>query len=355
MRALRAVVTCLWGLLSVGCFAGGYLAQAAAGQDELSWRRRPVKEVVADPTTTDHTRQLLALVEDVKRYGERNHLKPTGNYEEYVDLDGPAVVWVVSAAKPLSFEQKTWWFPIVGSVPYLGWFNRRDAERHAERLRGEGWDVDLRGASAYSTLGFFDDPVLSTMIRPRLGTVGGLVNVVIHESVHATHYVSGQTLFNESLADFVADSLTSIYLRERLQLGRWQIWAYEEGQIRGEERAKEFFEAYRTLETVYASNLSDAQKLAIKAKVTEIVRVKWNFSRPITNATLAQSRAYHGGIPIFAELLEHCGQNWSRFWSAVKTIDTSSFAQPQQKDIDPVLRTLMKRPCAQHDAVPTLR
>lgn len=342
---VRALLVTLLALLSTGCFAGGYIAQAAAGQDELSWRRRPVDEVIADPTTAEHTKQLLALVEDVKRYGERNHLKPTGNYEEYVELDSPAVVWVVSAAAPLSFQQKTWWFPIVGNVPYLGWFNRRDAERHAERLRKEGWDVDLRGASAYSTLGFFDDPVLSTMIRPRLGTVGGLVNVVIHESVHATHYVSGQTLFNESLADFVADSLTGIYLRDRLELSRWQIWAYEESQIRGEERAKEFFEAYRTLETVYASTLPDEEKLAIKKKVTEMVRKKWNFSRPITNATLAQSRAYHGGIPIFAELLVHCGQDWSRFWTAVKTIDESSFSMAQQKDIDPVLRQLMQRPC----------
>ncbi|MEM1031176.1 MAG: aminopeptidase [Myxococcota bacterium] len=341
----RAGVLALLAWLTTGCFTGSYLAQAAAGQDELSWRRRPVDEVVGDPRTPEHTRRLLALVEDVKRYGERNHLDPTDNYREYVDVDGPAVVWVVSAAAPLSFAQKTWWFPIVGNVPYLGWFDRRDAERHADRLRRAGWDVDLRGASAYSTLGFFDDPILSTMIRPRLGTVGGLVNVVIHESVHATHYVPGQTLFNESLADFVADRLTAVYLRRRLQLSRWQIWAYEEGQVRGAQRAREFFDAYRTLETVYASALPEATKLEIKTRVTDLVREKWGFSRPINNATLAQSRSYNGGIPVFAELLAHCDEDWGRFWAAVERIDTSSFDGPQQRDIDPVLRAVMTTPC----------
>src|SRR6185312_14274837 len=110
------------------------------------------------------------------------------------------------------FRSKTWWFPIVGRVPYLGWFDRDDAHDFADELHREGWDSDVGAADAYSTLGWFDDPVLSTMIAGGDEAVGELVNVILHESVHATLYVDGQTRFNESLAEFVAGKLTTVYL-----------------------------------------------------------------------------------------------------------------------------------------------
>ena len=200
----------------LGCLHLCYLAQAAAGQDEIRFRARPIEEALADPSLKPRIRRLLAMVADVKAYGEQHGLDATDNYSEFTQLDRPVAAWVVLAAPPLSLNPKMWWFPIVGSVPYLGWFNQRDAERHAATLRRQGWDVHLRGAGAYSTLGWFDDPVLSTMIRPRgMGDASGLVNIVLHESVHATHYVSSQSYFNESLANFVADSLTVTYLRDR--------------------------------------------------------------------------------------------------------------------------------------------
>ena len=162
----------------LGCLHLCYLAQAAAGQDEIRFRARPIEEAVADPSLKPRIRRLLAMVTDVKAYGEQHGLDATDNYSEFTQLDRPVAAWVVLAAPPLSLNPKMWWFPIVGSVPYLGWFNQRDAERHAATLRRQGWDVHLRGAGAYSTLGWFDDPVLSTMIRPRgMGDASGLVNI----------------------------------------------------------------------------------------------------------------------------------------------------------------------------------
>lgn len=323
----------------------GYLLQAVYGQDEIAFKARDIDRVLADESVPGGTRMLLALIEDVKRYGIHRHLEPTQSYEQYVDLGRPAVVWVVSASHPLRFEPHTWSFPVVGAVPYLGWFDENDAARFAAELAADGWDVDMRGASAYSTLGWFDDPVLSTMIRPQPTVVGDLVNVVLHESVHATHFVASQTYFNESLADFVADALTEEYLIERLRLDRWDLHAYREAQWRREARAARLHEAYETLSRVYASHMSDADKLAVKARVTEALQREMGFSRPINNATLAQSRAYHGGVPAFGELLAHCGGSWERFWGVIRTIDRSDFTRPQQADVSEVLDPVLARPC----------
>ena len=330
---------------SSGCFHIDYLAQAAYGQDEIAFLATPIEEVVNNPAVPQRTRKLLSLIEDVKAFGEAHALEPTNNYTEFVQLDRPVVVYVVSASEPLKFQSVTWSFPIVGSVPYLGWFNRRDAKRQAQKLREQGFDVDERGASAYSTLGWFADPVLSTMIRKDEGAVGDMINVVLHESVHATHYVSGQTFFNESLADYVADTLTLEYLRDRLQADRWTLLAFQQSQHRGAVRAKRFHQAYKRLETLYASDLPDEEKLATKARIVTKLRIDMGFWRPINNATLAQSRQYHGGTPEFDKLLSACQGDWPKFFEAVKTIDEDSFSKPQQEDVSEPVMKLAKAGC----------
>jgi predicted aminopeptidase len=332
-------------LATTSCLQVCYLAQAAAGQDDISYRARPIEEVLKDRSVDPETRSMLSLIEDVKRFGETQGIKPTNSYREYVELDRPVVVWVVSASHPLRFEPVTWWFPIVGSVPYLGYFAERDAQRFAAELREEGWDVDERGARAYSTLGWFDDPILSTMIRPRHSAVGDMVNVVIHESTHATYYVQSQSSFNESLADFVADQLTERYLTERLSLDRWELYEYREAAVQREEREKRFHKAYVDLDRLYRGKLSDADKLARKAVILRELEQDVDFWRPINNATLIGSRTYHGGNDVFGEVFAHCGRDWERFWTLMKTIDEDSFAEPQQADINPLLRRLMKKPC----------
>jgi predicted aminopeptidase len=343
---VRRSVCLLLLLLLSGCLQTNYMLQAIYGQDDISWRARPIEDAIADPAVPDHTRQMLSLIEDVKRFGEQHALKPTDSYRQFVQLNRNAAVYVVSASHPLRFESFTWWFPIVGSVPYLGWFSVNDAKRFAEDLSEAGWDVDLRGASAYSTLGWFNDPILSTMIPSRPSAVGDLVGVTLHESVHATFYISGQTYFNESLADYVGDELAMDYLRNRLQLDRWQLLAYEQAQDRRVRRAQRFHQAYKQLETLYASKeLSDQEKLDDKARITDELRREVNFWRPINNAVLAQSRQYHGAKPPFDRLLAHCAGDWRRFWLSVKRIDDESFSKPQQTAVDTVIAPLLKAPC----------
>jgi predicted aminopeptidase len=143
LKLLALVVAALALLALSGCTTGRYVAQAGCGQLDLMLRARDIGAAARDPRVPPHTRQLLSLVPEIKRFGEENSLRPTGNYHRYVELDRPAAVWVVTASEPLRFRSKTWWFPVVGTVPYLGWFDRAEAHDLAEELRAEGWDADV--------------------------------------------------------------------------------------------------------------------------------------------------------------------------------------------------------------------
>ena len=153
-------------LTQSGCLAFEYLPQAAAGQRDLIRRARDIDQLVQDGRVDGRMRQLLGQVSIIKSFGERHGLAPTPNYTKYVHVDRPAAVWVTSASAPLAFQSRSWSFPIVGSFTYLGWFHREEADRFAAKLAKEGLDVDVRGAGAYSTAGFFEDPIVSSMIAP---------------------------------------------------------------------------------------------------------------------------------------------------------------------------------------------
>src|SRR3972149_972032 len=200
-------------LASAGCFSARYVAQATSGEFRILHAARPIPEAVADPRVPARIGRLLLSVRTIKAYARARGLRPTGNYESYADLRRSAAVWVVQGCAPLAFDVKRWRFPIVGTIPYLGFFDEGAARRYAGALaRQEGLDVDVRVASAFSTLGWFHDPVLSTMIPGTDDALGELANVVLHESVHATLYVKDQSAFDESLASFVADRLTLPWL-----------------------------------------------------------------------------------------------------------------------------------------------
>ena len=329
-----------------GCTTGRYLAQAGCGQIDLLLRARSIDAAARDPHTDPHTRALLGQVAEIKRFGEQNSLRPTASYHRYVALDRTAVVWVVTASEPLRFRPKTWWFPIVGTVPYLGWFDRDDAHQLADELRADGWDSDVGAADAYSTLGWFDDPVLSTMIPEGEEAVGELVNVILHESTHATLYIDGQTRFNESLAEYTAGKLTLTYLDQRYGPSSREKTAYLDAEHRGAERAAIMHRAYETLARLYASHLSREEKLAEKARVLDALRAETRFHRPINNATLAAFKNYNSGTTELDALLHACGGSWQRFFGTLATLKKKgSFPAPNQAELGPVLQPLIQRGC----------
>ncbi len=328
-----------------GCGTVRYLFQASKGQLELSNRAQPIAQVLENERTSPELKRLLERIPEMKNFAEAHGIKPTKNYTEYVQLNRTAASYVVSACRPLQFESKKWSFPIVGSFPYLGWFNVEDAKEYAEELKKENWDVDLRGARAFSTLGWFRDPVLSTMIPEGDEALGELADVIIHESVHATKYVNGQSYFNESLASFVAERLAPIYLERVRGKDSVEYKAYVEAQKDYALREKLMHEAYINLEKLYASEKSDEVKLQEKKALLDELKQKVKAKRDINNATLIQFKTYGTGMAEFEALLKTCQSDWQRFLTSLNRIDRSSFSESQQEDLKAVILPLVKDGC----------
>ncbi len=193
-------------LLVAAVLLGGcsptYVIRAGYEEAKILWRREPIATVLARPDLEPEVRRKLALVLDARRYAEGIGIKVGGSFTTLSYVDGPTMLYVLTATPQTSLEPHTWWFPIVGSVPYKGFFDRALAEAEAKRLVARGLDTSIRGAAAFSTLGWFDDPLL----RHQLAADDvALVNLVLHETYHNTFYAKGAhaTAFNESLATFV--------------------------------------------------------------------------------------------------------------------------------------------------------
>ncbi|AUX46289.1 hypothetical protein SOCE26_077940 [Sorangium cellulosum] len=343
-RAAAALLALALISLLSACTQVRYVAQASLGQLSMAWRAEPLKDAASDARRPWRTRALLREVPHIKRFGERHGLTPTGNYRTYVELDRPAAVWVVSACEPLRFRSKTWSFPIVGTVPYLGWFDLDDARAFAAPLKAAGWDVDVRPAGAYSTLGWLEDPVLSTMIDDGDEALGELANVVLHESLHATLYLKGQTRLNESLANFVGNELAKVYLDERVGPSSVEKTSYLRGQERSEARVRALHAAYVELNRLYSSPAPDAEKRAEKQAVLARLAAKIGARRPLNNAALVQFRVYNSGAPELSALLATCGGSWPRFLGALRQLEDHRFSAPQE-NIGKVVEPLIQAGC----------
>jgi predicted aminopeptidase len=216
MKRARFFSSCLLGTLSVVALSGcqmPYLIKSAYSQADLLRRRVPIDEALKNESLTEQQKAKLKLAVDARVFAEKElGLKATENYTSYVQLDRPFVTYVVSAAPKNELTHHLWRYPVVGSLPYKGFFNPDDAKEEADKLKAEGLDVYVRGVSAYSTLGWFRDPILSSMLVYRDFE---LVNTVIHETVHATVYIKSEADFNERLATFIGHKGTELFYAQR--------------------------------------------------------------------------------------------------------------------------------------------
>ncbi len=333
-------------LFGSGCTSLRYVTQAAAGQYELVARAEDIDVLVREKRVTPRTRRLLAAIPAMKRFGEARGLKATTNYTTYVNLNRPYVVWVVTASEPLAFASKTWSFPLVGSFNYLGWFKEADARAFARDLSAAGWDIDVRGSPAYSTTGFFKDPVLSTMIPDGPHVLGELASTILHESTHATVFVHNQSILNESIANFVGDHMAVDFLDAVVGKGSKEEREFVAVEAFFEKRGASFHQAVIDLEALYASALPDPEKLAKKEAILADLKARTHYSRPITNATLIQYRTYHSGKAELATLFTRCDGDWTRFVARLKTLEKASFTKKQEKEVGPILAKLAEAPCA---------
>ncbi len=325
-----------------GCLMTRYLAQAAGGQLDLLARARPIDQVITDPETPERTRVLLTEIAGIKAFGARMGLDTSKNYTRYVDVAASGTVWFVGAAPALSFEARSWCFPIAGCFTGLGWFDEAEAVRHRDQLRRDGWDAMARPAGAYSTGGWFPDPVVSSMLSPDDDAFAALANVLIHESVHATVLIPDQMYFNEGLAEYVGDTLTDVWLVERFGAGAPERAAWAAAQAARAVRVDRSFAAYQELAALYTSKQPDPAKLAAKATIIDrLVEDLTLWERP-NNASLVELRLYKAHYDGFARVHAACGDARALV-TAAGTLERGDFEEPLQEDLTRVLRMIEQR------------
>jgi predicted aminopeptidase len=311
-----------------------YLVKSGYNQLKLLSNREPIEDVIKKPDTTPKLKQKLELSLKVRDFAEKKlRLKSTDNYKTYVDIKRPFVTYIVTAAEKWQLEPKLYWYPIVGSLPYKGYFDKDDANEEAKTFDTTKYDTMVRGVSAYSTLGWFDDPILSTMIE---GDDHYLVNLIIHESTHATLYFKSQADFNERLASFIGNIGTELYY---LDIEGEKSKTLESlRQAEGDEKLfSEFISqtinnlrAWYKTEKGITEEMREAQFAAISKRFqTEVLpkmksdRYK-NFSTmKLNNAVLLYFNTYVYDLSDFEKLYNHFGRDLNKFMTFCKGLEKS--------------------------------
>ena len=325
------------------CTSVGYYAQAAGGHLRLMAQRTPISQVLAqddiDPDLRNRLETLLAArefaVDDLA-------LPKTGSYKSYVETGRRAITWNVVAAEEFSLRPHLWCFPVAGCVSYRGYFDRDDADEYAENFRNQGFDVTVGGASAYSTLGWFDDPVLDTMLR---GSDTRYVGTLFHEMAHQLLDQPADTDFNEAYATFVEQVGVRLWLQSRDEADR--IEAYDASLARAGDFNSLIAQAREDLLEVYGSDASDEDKRAGKLAAIERMRERYEavkasswggfagydgwFARDINNARLVSVSTYRRYIPAFAVLFEEVGEDIRTFHKAAEDISNLPAAQRNER------------------------
>lgn len=177
-----------------------YVTKAGWEEAKILWRREKISKLIEEPDTDQKTKEKLKLVLEAREFSKNIGLIPKDSFTLYSKVETDELLWVLSATPKTSFSPVTWWFPIVGSIPYKGFFEKKDAEEEANKLKEKGNDVFFRPSAAFSTLGWFNDPLLSTTLKQ---DEISLIDTVIHEILHNTIFIKSQVEFNESLANFI--------------------------------------------------------------------------------------------------------------------------------------------------------
>lgn len=345
MRFFHSLGWCLVLLGVSSCTISRFLTQAAAGQWQLNRRSQPIDELLAQPRTSAEVRARLGQLEAIKVYGSSQGLLMHKNYRDYIQLDQPYVVWFVNGSHPLAFLPLTFTFPIVGSFPGISWFDEQRAIEFKQQLEEGGWDVNLRGVTAFSTGGWFRDPVLSSMFFDHPAQVGYFANTILHESVHATVLVPDQQYFNESLASFVADTMTPPFLAQAYATSPETLRAYEETREASDWVVERLLKTFRDLDAIYQSERSDEAKLEAKTKIIDQLMAEVPFPVRPNNATLIGFQLYQEGTHEFEELFLACNQQWRPFLAAVDSLRPEHFDEPQTMNIGATVKLLTARQC----------
>jgi len=328
---LVAAVLAVLGCALTGCSVG-YYAQAVSGHLRLMSARQPISELLASEDTDPELKQKLQTLVDARVFAyETLGLPKNDSYSTYAATGRDAVTWNVVAVQEFKMQARTWCFPVAGCVSYRGYYDKGDAERYAAKIADEGFDVSVGGASAYSTLGWFDDPVLDTMLR------GGDINYVstlFHELAHQVLYIKDDSSFNEAFASFVEQEGVRIWLRSRNEDAR--VEGFENYLQRGADFSELLKATRNKLVALYREEgLTDTERRAKKALVFAdmqddyaALKVSWNdyggydnwFARDLNNAHLIGVSTYRRLVPAFAAMFKEAGDDLPAFYALAKKV-----------------------------------
>lgn len=249
-----------------------YGARMGAGQLNIIWNARPVEEFLQDPAFPDSLKTKLRLIEEIRKFAiDSLGLKDTKNYKTLFDQKGEELMWVVQACEAFELKPKLWPYPIVGSLPYKGFFEKQKALDEAKKLKDEGLDVSVRNPGGWSTLGWFTDPILSNMLQR---SEGDLASLIIHEMVHSTIFIKGDADFNENLASFIGDTASYYFLANKygLQSKEYTQYLHEDQDYR--KYSKHILRGTQSLDSLYQSfQPSEARDEKLKKKETMIRQI----------------------------------------------------------------------------------
>ncbi|MDH4285623.1 MAG: aminopeptidase [Gallionellaceae bacterium] len=344
--AIIAVVGVL--LLLSGCTAVGYYGQAVSGHMKIMHAARPIQEMQQDPATDPALKEKFSHVLAIRDFASRElGLPENGSYRSYADLGRPFVVWNVFAAPEFSVEPEKWCMAVVGCVNYRGYFDRAEAERYAAELKNAGIETHVGGVAAYSTLGYFDDPVLNTFLR--LGNTEA-ARIIFHELAHQLLFVKGDTLFNESFATAVEQEGMQRWFARNSQPEQHKAYLTQQKR---KNQFVQLVESYRgKLRTLYSSGKpqdemrrTKAETLADMKRAYAALKQSWDgdsrydkwFEQDLNNARIASQALYTQLLPAFEAMLEQEGRDLPRFYRRVQALAK----QPKEERLA-ALNTLVK-------------
>lgn len=326
-----------------GCQIGYYM-HSAYYQSKLAKSRRPIAEILKEDKLNADQKRKLELVQEVKAFGESQlGLKKSKNYTTYVQLDEPYVTYIVQAALAFELKPYLWHFPFVGDVPYKGYFRKALAEEEAAKFDKEKYDTYVRGVSAYSTLGWFQDSVLSSMLRY---TDTDLVETILHESIHTTLYIKSAADFNERLATFMGhEGMKLFYLRKE---GASSTHLKE---AEDESADQKLFSAFltRELDSLKAWYEANAGKVTKESKAARLKEIQTRFTRELkpklkttmyadfakhelNNAYLLAYKTYEFSLADFAKIYDHFGHDYRKTLDWFKGLEKEKNPEKALKD-----------------------
>ncbi len=327
---------------ATGCTSISYYAQSLEGHARIMAARQDVGKLIHDPSTPAALRGKLTSASAIRRFAtDELALPENSSYRSYVDIHRDAVTWAVFAAPQFSLAPRTWCFPVFGCVPYRGYFDRKSATETAVELHGQGLDVYVTGITAYSTLGWFSDPLLSTMLTQ---DDSYLASLIFHELAHQRLYVNGDSAFNEAFA--VAVETTGVRKWLHANGDRAGLRRYEADRKRRIDFLGLVSKTRDELGQIYRSPRAPEQMAAAKAEAIDRLRMRYRqlrdkrwggyrgydawFDSPINNAKLAATAVYGEQVPAFLHLFELCSDDYPRFYASVRRI--ANLHQPSRSE-----------------------